>query len=55
VHTRIVDSALLFPHGRGLPFRMSLRELAKRHLGLTIQTAGADGHSSLEDARIALE
>ncbi|PWN39689.1 ribonuclease H-like protein [Ceraceosorus guamensis] len=55
VHDRVADTALLFPHSKGLPMRLSLRELAKRHLGILIQIAGAAGHSSLEDARVAQE
>lgn len=54
VHTCIADSALLFPHPHGLPKRRGLKDLAKDHLGLSIQTGGAEGHSSAEDARVAL-
>lgn len=51
VHPSIVDTALLFPHPRGLPLRLGLRNLARLHLGREIQTGGAAGHDSLEDAR----
>lgn len=51
VHPRIVDTVFLYPHPRGLPFRFGLRQLASQYLERNIQTAGAAGHSSLEDAR----
>ncbi|MCO5573472.1 hypothetical protein L7F22_027243 [Adiantum nelumboides] len=56
IHTRIVDSVLLFPHRKGLPFRMSLRELALVHLKRHIQTGDeTSGHDAEEDARAALD
>ncbi|KAK8163768.1 putative RNA exonuclease Rex3 [Phyllosticta citrichinensis] len=51
VHPTIIDTVMLFPHVKGLPIRHSLKALAKRELGREIQTAGAAGHDSLEDAR----
>ena len=36
-HDLVIDTAQLFPHRKGLPFRTSLKYLAKRHLGLVIQ------------------
>ena len=50
-HPTIVDTVLLFSHPRGLPFRRGLRVLAREQLGRRIQTGGARGHDSLEDAR----
>ncbi|GAM87922.1 hypothetical protein ANO11243_059500 [Dothideomycetidae sp. 11243] len=50
-HRKVVDTVALYPHPRGLPIRHSLRQLAFEHLGRHIQTAGAAGHDSLEDAR----
>lgn len=56
IHTRIVDSVLLFPHRKGLPFRMSLRELALIHLKRQIQIGDeSNGHDAEEDARAALD
>lgn len=56
IHTRIVDSVLLFPHRKGMPFRMSLRELALVHLKRHIQTGDEiSGHDAEEDARAALD
>ncbi|KZO93710.1 hypothetical protein CALVIDRAFT_566193 [Calocera viscosa TUFC12733] len=54
LHYHVVDTAVLFPHHAGAPIRHALRELVKVHLGQLIQTAGAEGHSSLEDAIGAL-
>ncbi|EKG20532.1 Exonuclease [Macrophomina phaseolina MS6] len=51
VHPTIVDTVLLFPVRTGLPARPSLKGLVKALLGKEIQTAGAAGHDSLEDAR----
>ncbi|KAH0402519.1 hypothetical protein KCU89_g3065, partial [Aureobasidium melanogenum] len=50
-HPTIIDTIILFPHPRGLPFRFGLKMLTKRHLGRDIQMGGALGHDSLEDAR----
>jgi hypothetical protein len=51
LHPTIVDTSLLFPHHGGLPYRYPLRRLAKDFLNLDIQTAGAEGHDSMEDSR----
>jgi RNA exonuclease 1 len=40
VHPTVVDTALLFPHRAGLPFRNALRTLVSLHLGRTIQSGG---------------
>ncbi|CAO1597685.1 RNA exonuclease 3, variant 2 [Xanthoria calcicola] len=53
LHPTIVDTALLFPHPRGLPLRFGLKVLMKRHLGRDIQMGGDQGHDSKEDARAA--
>ncbi|KAL4873359.1 hypothetical protein BDV12DRAFT_208461 [Aspergillus spectabilis] len=50
IHPTVIDTAILYPHpGGGLPYRMSLRALAKRHLERDIQVGGR-GHDSMEDA-----
>jgi RNA exonuclease 1 len=51
LHPRIVDTAILYLHRSGLPYRVALRLLAKEHLNRTIQAAGAEGHDSFEDAK----
>lgn len=56
VHTTIIDTCQLFPHPRGLPFRLALRDLVAKYLGKIIQAGGsAVGHSSAEDAQTTLE
>ncbi|KDN46483.1 hypothetical protein K437DRAFT_256208 [Tilletiaria anomala UBC 951] len=55
VHLNIVDTVTLFPHPRGPPYRMSLRELTSNHLGRIIQSSGAEGHTASVDAQMALE
>jgi len=68
IHHTVIDTALLFPHQAGLPYRNALRTLVSLHLGRTIQSGGgmtaqtlvavgeADivtGHDSKEDANAA--
>jgi hypothetical protein len=36
-HARCIDTAILFPHPRGFPFRLKLKELAETHLNIIIQ------------------
>lgn len=60
VHTQLIDSAILFPHKAGLPYRNALKYLVKRYLNKDIQMnpvngTGAIGHDPAEDARSALE
>ncbi|KAG1752704.1 ribonuclease H-like protein [Suillus paluster] len=56
VHHQCVDTAIIFPHRAGPPYRRSLRDLAKEHLGLTIQAGGGtSGHSSVEDSVATLD
>lgn len=51
IHHRNVDTAVLFRHRAGHPYRRALKDLAKEHLGQMIQRGGADiGHSSVEDS-----
>ncbi|KAI0254695.1 ribonuclease H-like protein [Lactifluus subvellereus] len=56
VHRRVVDTAALFPHSRGPPYRRALRHLTKEYLGRSIQEGGGSlGHSSVEDSVAALD
>jgi RNA exonuclease 1 len=52
IHPTIIDTALLFPHKMGLPYRMSLKNLMFLHLKRNIQMGTEDvaGHDSKEDA-----
>lgn len=53
IHPCIIDTALLYPHPFGLPMRLGLKALVKRHLERDIQIGGELGHDSAEDARAA--
>ncbi|RMJ28285.1 hypothetical protein PHISP_00848 [Aspergillus sp. HF37] len=50
IHPTVIDTVLLYPHQAGLPIRMSLKMLARRHLDRDIQTGGNHGHDSMEDS-----
>ncbi|XP_053459556.1 RNA exonuclease 1 homolog [Nycticebus coucang] len=54
IHSAVVDTAVLFPHRRGLPFKRSLRSLVADYLGRTIQD-NANGHNSGEDAYACMQ
>ncbi|XP_008845352.1 putative exonuclease GOR [Nannospalax galili] len=49
IHSMVVDTSVLFPHYRGLPFKRSLRGLSAHYLNQMIQ-ANSRGHCSGEDA-----
>ena len=53
IHHHVIDTAILYPHPRGRPYRNGLKDLVKRETGLDVQTAGEHGHSSFEDAAAA--
>ena len=53
IHHSVVDTVVLFPHPRGLPLRLGLKALMKRHLDRDVQMGGDQGHDSKEDARAA--
>ncbi|KAI9508949.1 Rexo1 protein [Russula earlei] len=56
VHRRVVDTAVLFPHPRGPPYRRALRDLTKEYLSRSIQAGdGSKGHSSVEDSVASLD
>ncbi|KAG8313929.1 nucleic acid binding [Homalodisca vitripennis] len=54
VHSSCVDTAVVFPHRRGLPFHRALRDLVMYVLGRSIQDNPED-HDSTEDARASLD
>eukprot|EP01083_Nonionella_stella_P092944 260302_1 len=54
-HQRVIDTSVLYPHRAGPPVKSSLKYLARTHLKKDIQTGGAKGHDSVEDAVTALE
>ncbi|PHH66897.1 hypothetical protein CDD81_5249 [Ophiocordyceps australis] len=56
VHPNLIDTVLLFPHKKGLPFRCGLKALMAQYLNRTIQQETGpqiQGHDSAEDARAA--
>ncbi|KAF8913993.1 ribonuclease H-like domain-containing protein [Gymnopilus junonius] len=56
IHHKCIDTALLFPHRAGPPYRRSLKDLVREKLGKMIQMGDAtEGHSSLEDASSTLD
>ncbi|KAG6623323.1 putative exonuclease [Phytophthora cinnamomi] len=54
VHPTIADTAILYPHQRGFPFRTSLKYLTKTYLKKDIQMQVQAGHDSA-DAIASLE
>ncbi len=58
IHPTIIDTALLFPHKAGLPYRNGLKALMSTHLNRQIQVVvdgKMEGHDSKEDANAAGE
>ena len=58
VHPTLIDTALLYPHKAGLPFRNGLKNLMSQYLGKNIQVVvdgKMEGHDSKEDANAAGE
>ncbi|KAJ8450370.1 hypothetical protein Cgig2_004827 [Carnegiea gigantea] len=53
-HDLVIDTAILYKHPRGHPYKTALRVLARRFLCKEIQDSG-NGHDSIEDARTAME
>ncbi|TAQ88078.1 hypothetical protein B7494_g3627 [Chlorociboria aeruginascens] len=56
IHPTIIDTALLFPHKAGLPYRNGLKALMSTHLNRDIQVVvdgRMEGHDSKEDANAA--
>jgi DNA polymerase III epsilon subunit-like protein len=53
-HSRVIDSALLYPHPSGPPFKSSLKYLTYGLLGRKIQES-EHGHDSSEDATAAMQ
>ncbi|CAO3614560.1 unnamed protein product [Cunninghamella echinulata] len=54
IHHKVIDTAQLYPHPSGLPFRYGLRTLATKYLSKFIQDSSA-GHDSYEDSKTCLE
>ncbi|CAO3621327.1 unnamed protein product [Cunninghamella blakesleeana] len=54
IHPKIIDTAHLYPHPNGLPYRYGLRMLSTKYLSKFIQDSSA-GHDSYEDSKTCLE
>ncbi|XP_077545477.1 putative exonuclease GOR [Haemaphysalis longicornis] len=54
LHDMVVDTAVIYPHNKGLPFRQSLRSLVGTYLKREVQ-AGHRGHDSTEDAKACMD
>lgn len=54
IHSSIVDTAVVFPHRLGLPYKRALRNLMADHLKRIIQD-NVEGHDSSEDASACME
>ena len=52
--SQFVDTSIVFPNPNRSKKKMSLKALAKEHLGRKIQQ-GTEGHDSREDALAALD
>ncbi|KAK9820565.1 hypothetical protein WJX72_011714 [[Myrmecia] bisecta] len=52
IHANILDTAVLFPHPRGPPYRSALRIITEKFLKRQIQNGS---HDSIADARAAME
>jgi hypothetical protein len=52
LHAKVVDTAIMFPHPRGPPYKSALKVLAERFLRRSIQQGE---HDSTVDARTALD
>lgn len=53
-HKALVDTSIVFPHKRGLPYKNSLKRIAKDIINLTIQES-ENGHDSYEDANACVK
>ncbi|SCU86468.1 LAFA_0E00936g1_1 [Lachancea sp. 'fantastica'] len=54
-HPKIIDTAIIYEHKAGPPFRPALKYLASDFLNQDIQNSDGLGHDSFEDARACME
>uniref|UniRef100_A0A673AK36 Exonuclease domain-containing protein n=1 Tax=Sphaeramia orbicularis TaxID=375764 RepID=A0A673AK36_9TELE len=54
IHSSVVDTAIVFPHRLGLPYKRALKNLMADHLKRIIQDS-VGGHDSSEDATACME
>ncbi|KAH3874779.1 hypothetical protein DPMN_038032 [Dreissena polymorpha] len=53
LHSKIIDTLILYPHPRGLPLKRSLKDIALTELNRSIQNGV--GHDSKEDAEVTMK
>ena len=55
IHLKVIDTAALFPHVKGSPFKQALKKLALDHLGKVVQAdSGSTGHDSVQGNELPL-
>jgi len=54
IHSKVVDTSVVFPHRLGPPYKRALRNLMADYLKKIIQDS-VEGHDSCEDAKACLE
>ncbi|SCU98697.1 LAMI_0F15918g1_1 [Lachancea mirantina] len=54
-HPRIIDTATIYEHKAGPPFKPALRYLASEYLHIDIQNNDLIGHDSFDDAKACME
>ncbi|GLD49799.1 RNA exonuclease 1 homolog isoform X1 [Lates japonicus] len=54
IHSTVIDTAIVFPHRLGLPYKRALKNLMADHLKRIIQD-NVEGHDSSEDATACME
>ena len=55
IHLKVIDTAALFPHVKGSPFKQALKKLAFDYLGKVVQAdSGSTGHDSVQ-GKVAID
>lgn len=54
-HPKIIDTAIIFDHKAGPPFKPALKFLVSEYLNYNIQVNNGNGHNSIEDAKACID
>ena len=55
IHKKVTDTAALYPHNRGAPYKQSLKRLALDYLCRVVQAdSGSTGHDSVQGEYFSL-
>lgn len=54
-HPKIIDTAIIFDHKAGPPFKPALKFLVSEYLNYNIQLDHRNGHNSIEDAKACID